>query len=325
MKNDFSTQLSHKLGFGTWQFGGANFVNGKPTGWGDFDEKQAIQTIHYGLEQGIRFFDTADSYGRGQAETILGKALQQKTTDGVIICTKFGNKELEKDIFTQDFSANYIENCVNKSLKRLQTDYLDVLLLHSPPDDFDWKNYDNQALEQLVKKGLIGQYGVSSKSVYGAKKVIESGFGSVVEVIYNVLDRRAKEVLFSLPNFNNYSIIGRVPMASGFLSSKYLHQEPVFRSDEYRNFMVDRDRHWFIEQVRNLGFLEEEAENISEAALRFALFEENIAVVIPGMRNILQVENNLSALKSGKLSAELLNKIIETTPDVPEWWKPKIA
>lgn len=324
MNNNFSNKLNHKLGFGTWQFGGANFVNGKPTGWGDFDENEAIKTIHFALESGIKFFDTADSYGRGNAETILGKALQQKPTSDVVICTKFGNKELEKDTFIQDFSAEYAEKCVNDSLKRLQISTIDILLLHSPLDDFDWQNYDIYPFENLVRKGLIRQYGVSSKSVYGAKRVIEAGFGNVVEVIYNMLDRRARDVLFSLQNIENYNIIARVPLASGFLSSEYLINEPVFRQDEYRNFMAERDKNWFIEQVRKLSFLEKQAKNISEAALRFALFEEKISVIIPGMRNIRQVSENLSALNEGRLPLEVLERLTKSVPDIPEWWKPKI-
>jgi aryl-alcohol dehydrogenase-like predicted oxidoreductase len=176
-----------KLGFGTWQFGGENSVNGKPTGWGKVDESEAIRTIHYALENGIEFFDTADTYGRGQSERILGAAFQTYIgTTRPVICTKFGNSEISPDVFSKDYSAEYLVESVEKSRERLGVDKLDILLLHSPDDHFDWLNHDSGPYEKLVSEGKIGSYGVSSRSVYGARKVVESGWGSVIELTYNM-------------------------------------------------------------------------------------------------------------------------------------------
>lgn len=316
--------LSSRIGFGTWQFGGPNVVDGNPTGWGEVDKTEAIRAVHVALDQGINFFDTADSYGRGQSETILQEAFAQKPASDVLICTKFGNRQTPDGQSVQDYSPAYLNEAVDASLRRLGRDTIDVLLLHSPPDAFDWSTYDYTPFDKLKQAGKIREYGVSSRSVYGAKRVMEAGFGSALEVIYNALDRRAEDLLFTAPNADNYFFIGRVPLASGFLNSAYLTQEPVFPPDQYRHFLPDRDRNWLVESVRKLAFLDEQPGGVATSALRFSLSNEQVSVVIPGMRNERQVLDNRQAEALGPLSAALLARIREAVPDVAEHWKPKM-
>lgn len=316
--------VTSKLGFGTWQFGGENKVNGRPTGWGSVDEKEAIAAVHYALKNGITFFDTADSYGRGQSERLLGKAF--KTYDGLekpVICTKFGNKESSPDVFVKDYSEEYLIECVNGSLERLGVSKLDILLLHSPDDTFDWTTYSTEPYERLVDEGKIGAYGVSSRSVYGARKVVEHGWGSVIELTYNVLDRRSEEELFSNPLFDSYSFIARVPLASGFLNSRYLTEDPVFKEDDYRSLMSVGDKEWLVSSTRKLAFLNELPGGLSISALRFLLFNPHVNYLIPGMRSVANVESNLQAVELGALSDSQIQKIAESVPDVPDNWKPK--
>ncbi|MRS60490.1 aldo/keto reductase [Larkinella terrae] len=319
----FNQRLSSRIGFGTWQLGGPNRVNGKPTGWGAVDEQEALRAIETALAQGINFFDTADSYGQGQSETILGKALRPHAATDVVVCTKFGNTMDAQGIPGQDFGADYVQTAVENSLRRLQRDTLDVLLLHSPPDAFDWSSYDPAPFENLVKAGKIKAYGVSSKSVYGAKRVMEAGFGSVLEILYNALDRRAEDVLWTLPQADDYEFIVRVPLASGFLKPDYLTETPVFPDDQYRHYLPDRDRDWLLASARNLAFLNELPGGISTSALRFCLSNPAVSVVIPGMRNAGQVAANKTAEALGALSPEVLERIQTAVPDVPEHWKPK--
>ncbi|MGA0559315.1 aldo/keto reductase [Larkinella sp. VNQ87] len=320
---NFKQRLRSRIGFGTWQFGGPNRVNGKPTGWGAVDESEAIRAVHAALEEGITFFDTADSYGQGQSETILGKALSQTSAADLIVCTKFGNVFDAHGVPGQDFGPAHLQKAVEDSLRRLQRDSLDVLLLHSPPDAFDWASYDPSPFETLRQAGKIKAYGVSSKSVYGAKRVLEASFGSVVEVLYNALDRRAEEVLWALPQAANYESIVRVPLASGFLNPAYLTEDPVFPDDQYRHYLPDRDRDWLLSSVRNLAFLNELPGGIATAALRFCLSNPAVSVVIPGMRNAGQVKANMNAERLGALQSEVLEQIRMAVPDVPDHWKPK--
>lgn len=317
-------KLKTRIGLGTWQFGGPNMQNGRPTGWGAVNEDDALQTVHAALDQGVRFFDTADSYGAGQSERILGRALAQYPASDVLVCTKFGNRPLPDGTTTPDFGAGYLVQAVDASLQRLGRETLDVLLLHSPPDAFDWANYDTEPFEQLVKAGKIGAYGVSSKSVYGAKRVIDAGFGSVLEVIYNALDRRAETILFNAPKADAYSFIGRVPLASGFLNPAYLTAQPVFATDDYRHNLPDRDRNWLLDSARSLAFLNELPGGLATSALRFALSNPAVSVVIPGARNAGQVVANCATEALGPLPNDILTRIAKTVSDVPDHWKPQL-
>ncbi|RMF22924.1 MAG: aldo/keto reductase, partial [Bacteroidetes bacterium] len=131
-----------RLGVGTWQIGGVTTWGGRPTGWGPTDPDEALQALRYALERGFNFFDTADAYGRGRSEELLGRAIRESGVEQVVVCTKFGSREDDRGRFFLDFSPAWLQSAVESSLRRLGRERLDILLLHSPPDDFDWENYD---------------------------------------------------------------------------------------------------------------------------------------------------------------------------------------
>jgi myo-inositol catabolism protein IolS len=312
---------THKLGFGTWQFGGENIIGGKHTGWGYVDEKEAIQAVCFALDRGIQFFDTADSYGEGKSEEILGKAFQSYPNANFVICTKFGNRKDNQGNPFQDFSPEWLEKSVINSLNRLKIDCIDILLFHSPPDEFDWKNYDFTILDRLIQKGYIKRYGVSSRTIKGALKVSENRFGSAIEAIFNALDKRAEEHLFNNYNDFEYEFIARVPLASGFLKEKCLYKTPNFAENDWRYYLPDRDKRWLLESVRKLSFLNELPGGITVSALRYVLHHSGVGVVIPGMKNPKQVIANLQAIELGALAPEVVKNIKQAVPDVPAHWK----
>lgn len=307
---------------GCWQLAGAATFGGKVNGYGELSEAQGISTVRFAFDQGIRFFDTADGYGHGRSEEVLGKALKGRREEAVI-CTKFGPRENEEGEGILDFSPDYTRQAVEASLKRLQSEYIDILLLHNPPDDFDWANFDKSALEELKANGKIRAYGVSCRSVYGAVRVVEAGFGDFVELIFNLLDRRAEELLFEKAKVAGIKIIARVPLASGFLTDRMLEQEPNFPENDIRHYFPEDQVEWTLESVRSLAFLSAEEGGLSRSALRFAIHHPDVYVVIPGMKHEKQVESNLKALEAGPLSQEQINKVKEAVPQVFHKWLPR--
>ena len=321
------SSLSHKLGLGTWQLGGVNLIHGVAMGWDSMDEQTAVGILQTAFSSGIQFIDTADSYGQGQAELYIGQALRaHKNSDWdrskIMICTKFGNRVLDDGTMVQDFSPEHLVRAVDASLARLSCDYLDVLLFHSPPENFDWANYDREPLNELVRAGKIKEYGVSSKSVYGAKSVMDAEFGTVYEVIFNALDRRAATVLGNHPSRKKYHVIGRVPLASGFLTDKVFLKDPSMFGGGYRSKIPERDVNWFIESANKLTFLKEMQGGLTGNALAFCLQSDGIDVVIPGVKDLSQLHAHLKALDLPDLSDEVIKKIEDAIPTVPSWWLP---
>ncbi len=322
------SNLSHKLGLGTWQLGGVNLIHGIPMGWDFMDEHTALGILQAAFTSGIQFVDTADSYGQGQAELYIGQAIRAHTKDAdwdrskIMICTKFGNRVLDDGTMVQDFSSEHLIKAVDTSLARLSCDYLDILLFHSPPENFDWSNYDRGPLNELVRAGKIKEYGVSSKSVYGAKSVMDAEFGNVIEVIFNVLDRRAATILGIHHNRKKYHVIGRVPLASGFLTDKVFFKDPSMFGGGYRSKIPERDIKWFIESANKLDFLKEMQGGLTINALAFCLQSDCIDVVIPGVKDLNQLHAHLNALDISELSVDVLKKIEDAVPTVPSWWLP---
>ena len=321
------SNLSHKLGLGTWQLGGVNLIHGVAMGWDSMDEHTAVGILQTAFSSGIQFIDTADSYGQGQAELYIGQALQaHKNSDWdrskIMICTKFGNRVLDDVTLVQDFSPEHLDRAVDASLARLSCDYLDILLFHSPPENFDWANYDLGPLDELVRVGKIKEYGVSSKSVYGAKSVMDTEFGTVIEVIFNALDRRVATVLGNHSSRKKYHVIGRVPLASGFLTDKVFLKDPSMFGGGYRSKIPERDVKWFIESANRLAFLKEMQGGLTGNALAFCLQSDCIDVVIPGVKDLSQLHAHLNALDIPELSDEVIKKIEDAIPTVPSWWLP---
>ena len=322
------SNLTHKLGLGTWQMGGENLIQGVPMGWDAMDASIAVEILLTAIKSGIQFIDTADSYGQGQSELYIGQALQEfNMVSGwdrsqIMICTKFGNRILEDGFMVQDFSTEHLIRAVDASLARLSCVYLDILLFHSPPENFDWENYDRGPLDELIRIGKIKEYGVSSKSVYGAKSVMDAAFGTVIEVIYNVLDRRVDTVLGNHPTRNQYRLIGRVPLASGFLTDKVFLNDPALFGGGYRSKIPDRDVQWFMESANKLAFFKGLPGGLTNNALAFCLQSKSIDVVIPGVKDLGQLLWHLAALNLPDIPDNVLKKIEEVVPSVPPWWQP---
>ncbi len=312
-----------KLGFGAWQLGGECTFGGRQTGWGKIDIQEAKKAVQAALHEGITFFDTAPGYGKGASEELLGSVFGQLKPQNLQVCTKYGSYEDSAGNAYVDFSAVSLRKSVEASLKRLQIESLDTILLHSPPDDF--REYAFEEFEKLKEEGKISHYGVSVKSLKGALNTLENNFGDSIEAIFNVLDRRAAGEVFPHAAFDKYQFIARVPLASGLLSDKFLENpEMVFGKTDIRSAIGDADRSWYKEVILKLSFLKELPGGVSTSALRYVLHHPEVSYVIPGMYKYNQLQGNLLAIQLGQLPAEAIKMIEEAIPHTNPNWLPKI-
>ena len=204
-----------EVGFGAWAIGG----NKHGHSYGPTDNAASLQAIARALELGCTFFDTADIYGHGLSEKLLGQALQKCRHD-CVIATKVGN-DFYHGPLRQNFDPDYIRFAVDKSLERLRTDYIDLYQLHNPPLMMLQRGEHYGILEELKQTGKIRYYGVSVHDAYEGTMAIHTGKPDVIQVVYNLLRPDAREELLPLAQEHDIGLIGREPLASGMLTGKY--------------------------------------------------------------------------------------------------------
>ena len=232
-----------------------------------------------------------------------------------LICTKVGNRIVGNEV-RQDFSPGWLLVAVAASLSRLQIETIDVLLLHSPPADFDWKNFDRAPLERLREQGRIRCYGVSCRSVAAAERVIDAGVGSVLEIVYNLADRRAGE-LFPRASAAGYDIICRMPLAYGLLRGA---QPEDFGVDDHRSQLSEPEKQWIYGAAERLSFLEEYPGGRVASALRFAFTDPAISVAVVGMHKKDHVDAAVRAAELGPLSEIDVRRIEQAVPTTFPGW-----
>lgn len=267
------------------------------------DEQKAEEIISAALDEGITYFDTADLYDFGMNEAIVGKTLQARR-DKVILATKVGNRwNNSKNGWHWDASRAYITSAVKESLKRLETDYIDLYQLHGGMIE---DNIDEviETFEELKRAGDIRAYGISSIrpnviKQYTAKSNLDS-----VMMQYNLLDRRPEE-WFPLLEEKQISVIARGPVAKGLLSDGMLDK---LKEDGYLHYSYN-------ELKELLPLLQDKLSprKLNETALQYVLAEPTVAAVIPGASSVKQLRENCHAVRSGDLSSEELQLLRQLT------------
>jgi aryl-alcohol dehydrogenase-like predicted oxidoreductase len=282
-----------EIGFGGLPIGGVH--------WGDVRDEQSLAALQRAFDLGVNFFDTADVYGRGHSEEIIGQALSE-VRERVIIATKAGLDFSRGAYARPNFAPEYIRSALEASLRRLRTDYIDVYLLHNPPqklvrDDAIW-----QTLADLRQGGAIRFFGVSAKTVNDGMAYLKAEreqettrFGDVLQVPYNMLDQAAAaKGLFIAAHRQDWGVVSRVPLASGMLAGKYA-ADHYFPPDDFR---ADWTRERLAETVRRVEavrFLASEGRSMAQTAIAFVLSQEAASTVITGARTAEQVEENAGA------------------------------
>ena len=297
-----------EIGFGAWAIGGATGASGMPLGWGRTNDDESLATIRRARDLGVTFFDTADSYGFGRSESLLGIVLSRKRPD-VVIATKVGVMRNSEGTLKKDFSRQHIFHAVDGSLKRLRTDYIDLYQAHNPTLDQLRHEEIQEAMARLQEIGKIRYWGISISTVEEGLEIIKQGWGNTLQVLYNVLNQQPAAELLPLAKQKGYGIIARVPLASGLMSGKF-RPDSVFPADDVRqSFLTPKRLEEAIQRVDEAkAIIGGSAKSLAEGALRFVLADEAVSTTIPGARSVRQVETNVGAAE-GALPAEVVERL----------------
>lgn len=284
-----------EIGFGGWTIGGPVEVDGVPLGWGNTSDDESLGAIRRACELGITFFDTADMYGHGRSESLLGLVLGRRRKD-VVIATKVGNVRTSSGSHKKDFTKKHIFYAIDGSLKRLRTDYVDIYQLHNPAISELRREEIQEAMEMLQTIGKIRYWGVSISTPEEGIEIAKRGWGNTLQVLYNILNQAPAHELFPLAKERGIGIIARVPLASGLLTGKYRQTATFSRNDVRQNFLTQRRLVEASEKIAEIkGIVGGSARSLSEAALKFVLADDAVSTTIPGARNAHQVELNAGA------------------------------
>ena len=268
-----------EIGFGAWQLG--------ERGWDGPDRDASVRLVHQALDAGVNFFDTAPGYGEGRSEEFLGRALAGRW-DRVVLCTKFGRSPEGVD-----FAADKIRWSVEQSLRRLGTDRVDMLLLHSPPGEcLDGRESPHfEVLEQLRREGKLRAYGASVDWPGEIDTVMGTSASQALEVWMSLFHQEPWEAV-GRAHGRGAGIVVKVPLESGWLAGRY-HAGSTFSDVRARWSREDVARRAAL--VDRFRSLVPEGVSLGHAALRFLLAHPGVATVIPGIKSAAHLEDNLAA------------------------------
>ena len=297
-----------EIGFGAWAIG-AN--------WGHVDEGDALAALNEALALGVTFIDTADVYGDGHSERLIARALKGRGGERPFIATKAGRRLPAQDV--SGYSSANLTTWVERSLKNLEVDALDLVQLHCPPTDLYYHPEVFERLDALVKQGKIRNYGVSVERIEEALKAIEYPGVRSVQIIFNIFRQRPAETFFAAAKGRQVAIIARVPLASGLLSGKF-RPDTKFEDSDHRKF--NRNGEAFdvgetfsgVPYEAGLATIEKIRPLVGDAAmaqfaLRWILMFDAVTVAIPGARNAAQARSNAEAAPLPPLSPETMAEL----------------
>jgi len=294
-----------KLGFGTWGLGGKDY--------GPLSQESAINLLIKSFQKGVSFFDTAPLYGEGTSERYLSVLIQKVGRKNVEICTKGGMLPHVGFDLKQDFSLDNLHKDIMGSLNRLETDYIDYYLIHSPSvKEVNFPEIINFFKEQRNKK-IIRNFGVSLRSPSDYFE-IENFELDIVEFNFNLLDQRATDIgLFEKLKLKKIKSICRTPLCFGFLCSAGILKKNLDKNDHRKLYWSDEQfylwnnaKNYFLDFANELNYLD-----FSQFALHFCL-SHKFDFVIPGIMNERDLDLNVSALKFLKMKKFKLLKIFST-------------
>lgn len=300
------------MGLGCWAIGGPFWNGDEPQGWGEVDDNESIRAIHSALDHGVTFFDTANVYGAGHSERVLGKALKGERSR-VVIATKFSSlfDESSRQVTGQSALPADIRKACEDSLRRLNTDVIDLYQFHDNGYPAEKAEPVRETLEGLTREGKIRAYGWSTDFSDRAEIFAEGPHCSAIQLQLNVLEDNADVV--ALCERHNLAAINRGPLAMGLLTGKYTSETKTGiddvrgeRSPSWMKYFKDGkpDPEWLakVQAVREI--LTADGRTLTQGAIGWLWARSEKAIPIPGFRTVAQVEENCRALELGPLAQE---------------------
>lgn len=302
------------LGFGCWAIGGEwQSADGQPLGWGRVDDEESVRAVRRALDLGVTFFDTADTYGAGHSERVLGRALGKRRAD-VVVATKWGNvfDEETRTLTGADDTPEYARRALTASLRRLDTDHIDLYQLHLSDADPARAAELRDLCEEFVREGLIRAYAWSTDDPARAAVFARGEHCAAVQHMANVLQDAPE--MFALCEELELASINRSPLAMGLLTGGRRSGQALEAGDirsrppEWlQGFEADgADPRWLARVDALKDVLTSGGRTLGQGALAWLWARSPRAVPIPGFRSVAQAEQNAGALEKGALTGEQL-------------------
>lgn len=303
-----------EIGYGMWGL----------AGWSGSDDAETLAALHRAIDLGCNFFDTAWAYGDGKSEQILARVLRENKNSGssggpdkhLYFATKIPPKNREwpsRRDFTLDdcYPPEYVEEYIEKSLKNLGVDTIDLMQLHTWEDR--WLNDERlpRSIENMKKSGKVRAFGPSMnrwEPANGLRAVLE-GHADAVQVIYNIFDQNPEDALLPICRMKDVGFIARVPFDEGTLTGTLTMDSKWPAGDWRSTYFVPENLKSSVEHAEALRPLIPGGSTMAEMALRFILTNKDVSTIIPGMRKIKNVEANVAASAAGPLRPELWNRL----------------
>ena len=301
--------LVSPLGFGCWAIGGPFKMFGLPDGWGEVDDQESIRAIRRAIELGVNFFDTADAYGTGHSEEVLGEAVRG-IRDKVVLATKGGfvHDRAAKELTGEDTSPAYIRAALEASLKRLKTDYVDLYQIHTgviPAENFEPLFSE---LEKLTVEGKIRTYGWSTYTAENVKAFAMRTNGTVIQTKANLFSYDA--AVSDLCEAHHLACVNNAPLAMGVLTGKF-NAKTRFPADDVRGaahswteyFQDGQLKKEYLNRLAGVReILQSGGRTVAQGALAWLWARSARNIPIPGFKNVKQAEENASAMALGPLT-----------------------
>ncbi|MFD5321470.1 aldo/keto reductase [Streptomyces sp. NPDC127098] len=307
---DRSGQRVSAVGLGTWQLG---------ADWGEVKEDEALAVLEASVEAGVTFFDTADVYGDGRSERLIGRFLRERPDAGVVVATKMGRRTAQDPAL---FTLDNFRSWTDRSRRNLGVDRLDLVQLHCPPTPVFSSDAVFDALDTLVAEGRIAAYGVSVETCAEALTAIARTGTASVQIILNPFRLKPLEEVLPAAADAGAGVIARVPLASGLLSGRYT-ERTVFPPDDHRTYnrhgeAFDQgetfsgvDYATGVAAAAEFAGLAPEGASPAQTALRWILQQPGVSTVIPGARDRDQAAANAAAAALPPLPGHTLDAIRE--------------